>query len=97
MYAVVFRAEVAQLDDQYTQLAAQLRDLALEKYGCLEFTSCREGEYEIAISYWESEAQIAAWKQDPSHRHAQQLGRERWYSSYTVEVVQVQRRYLSQR
>lgn len=95
MYAVVFRAEVAQLDDQYTQLAAQLRDLALEKYGCLEFTSCSEGGYEIAVSYWRSQADIVAWKSDLEHLTAQQLGRSKWYRNYKVQVMEVLREYGS--
>lgn len=93
MYAVIFRAEIAQLDDQYTQLAAQLRDLALGKYGCVEFTSCSEGDYEIAISYWRSQADIVAWKSDVEHLAAQQLGRSKWYRNYKVQVMEVLREY----
>jgi heme-degrading monooxygenase HmoA len=48
---------------------------------------------EIAISCWDSEDQIAAWKRDPEHRAAQREGRAKWYSSYTVEVARVERGY----
>lgn len=93
MYAVIFRANVALLDEQYTQLAEQLRRLALDKYGCVEFTACSEGDYEIAISYWRSQADIVAWKADVEHLTAQQLGRSKWYSAYKVQVVEVLREY----
>ena len=49
----------------------------------------------MAISYWESEAQIRAWKADPEHQAAQRMGRARWYLSYSVQVVEVLRGYES--
>ena len=93
MYAVIFTADVATLDAEYSRTAEQLRELALQRYGCREFISCREGAREIAISYWDSEDQITAWKQDIEHLAAQRAGRERWYRSYRVQVVKVTREY----
>ena len=95
MLAVIFRAEIAQLDEEYQQTAERLRELALRDYGCLEFCAWTEGEREVAISYWESEAQIRAWKADPEHQAAQRMGRARWYLSYSVQVVEVLREYQS--
>ena len=63
MYAVIFRAQIASVDDDYRQTAARLREIAIDKYGCLEFTSVSEGDNEISISYWKNERQIESWKQ----------------------------------
>lgn len=93
MYAVIFRAQVKELDAQYGELAARLRDRAIEEFGCLEFTACTEGDSEIAISYWPDLEHIRAWREDAIHREAQALGRERWYRSYQVQVVEVLRDY----
>jgi len=95
MYAVIFRAELNSIDEQYHQMAAQLRTLALSRYGCVEFTSVNEGDNEIAISYWNSEQDIQAWRQDETHQAAQKLGREKWYCNYRVDVVEVKRQYHS--
>lgn len=95
MYAVIFRAEIADADEEYSGTASRLRDLALSEYGCVEFTSCTEGQREIAISYWETLEQISRWKQNALHRDAQEKGRSRWYRSYTVEVVELLRSYGS--
>ncbi len=95
MYAVIFRAEIAQLDAEYQDTAARMRELAMERYGCREFTACTEGNREIAISYWDSEEQILAWKRDREHLAAQQKGRASWYASYTVEVARIERGYSS--
>ena len=92
-YAVIFIAEIAELDAEYVATAEHLRQLALNDYGCLEFTSFREGNREVAISYWDREEQILAWKQDQDHRRAQQQGRDKWYRSYRVQVVQISREY----
>ena len=93
MYAVIFRAEINELDEDYAETAARLRDLAFDKYGCVEFTAVSEGNREIAISYWDSLTQIKAWKQNPEHRTAQKMGRSKWYKSYQVQVVEVIRDY----
>ncbi len=93
MFAVIFTATMSQVDQDYLDTANQMRELAFEKYGCKGFTSVSEGDQEVAISYWESQEQIQAWKQDPSHQAAQAMGREHWYSSYKVEVVEVLREY----
>ena len=93
MYAVIFKAKVKKFDDEYTAMAERLRTRALQDFGCLEFISCTEGDQEIAISYWPSEAHMAAWKQDAEHLRAQRAGKNRWYDSYSVDVVEVQRSY----
>ncbi len=95
MYAVIFKAEIAQLDAEYGVMAARMRELAQTRYGCVEFVSVTEGEHEVSISYWENEAQITAWKQDSEHLLAQEAGRSKWYKSYSVQVVEVKRQYHS--
>lgn len=93
MFVVIFRAKVRQTDHEYSQVAARMRELALGQFGCLEFTAVTEGQDEIALSYWPSEAHIRAWKAHAEHVVAQQLGRARWYESYTVQVAEVTREY----
>lgn len=93
MYVVIFRATARTLDPEYSTTAARLRQMALQEFGCLDFVAVTEGRQEVALSYWPDEASIRAWKQQADHLMAQQLGRERWYSGYTVEVAEIKRRY----
>jgi len=95
MYAVIFSAVINELDQSYSVMAERMHDLAKNKYGCREFTALIEGNYELAISYWDNKEQIVAWKQDPEHKKAQELGRSKWYKSYKVQVVKVEREYVS--
>lgn len=93
MYAVIFKAEINQLDQRYAEMAYEMRELAIKKYGCSEFVSVTEGSLEIAISYWDNQQQINQWKQDAKHLLAQKLGKSIWYKSYQVQVVEILREY----
>ena len=95
MYAVIFRAKTKELDDEYYIMAKRMRELAINNYGCVEFTAVTEGSDEIAISYWGSREQIKKWKQDSEHLVAQTLGKEKWYEAYSVEIVEVLEKYSS--
>jgi heme-degrading monooxygenase HmoA len=93
MYAVIFRAKTGAQDALYSSTVERMRQLAFEKYGCLEFIAVTEGTDEIAISYWASEDAILKWRKDAEHTIAQEMGREKWYQSYTVQVVEIKREY----
>jgi len=93
MYAVIFQAEIHEIDDSYSKMAAKLRNLALEKYGCSEFVVVTEGNKEVAISYWEDENNIKLWKEDSQHLVAQNIGSSKWYKNYKVQIVQIIREY----
>jgi heme-degrading monooxygenase HmoA len=93
MFVVIFRATIRNLDSEYSKVAARLRELALNEFGCLEFHAVSEGGNEVALSYWPSEENILAWKSHPEHVRAQSLGKERWYQSYSVQVATISREY----
>ena len=93
MYAVIFRAKTGIQDEDYGKTVARMRELAFQKYGCLDFIAVTEGSNEVAISYWDSEADILKWKNDAEHAIAQEIGRAKWYQSYIVQVVEIKREY----
>lgn len=95
MYIVIFTATTNQLDNQYSEMAKQLRDLAFKEFACLDFHSVMENNQEITLSYWPSLENITAWKSHPLHIKAQKLGKERWYQSYTVQIAEVIKEYNS--
>lgn len=93
MFAVIFKADIHKLDQNYSNTADKLRELAIKDYGCIEFISALEGNQEIAISYWENLDQIKLWKQNAEHLLAQKFGQNQWYKSYQVQIVEVLREY----
>ena len=83
------------LDPKYSVTAERMRELAINQYGCSEFTAATEVDYEIAISYWKNLEQIKKWKQGAEHLAAQELGRTIWYNSYKVEITKIVHQYGS--
>jgi heme-degrading monooxygenase HmoA len=96
VYLVLFKAKINQLDAEYEARAQALRVKAKD-YGCLGFESYMQsntdGDVELALSYWESEEDIRAWRDDEEHQQAQKLGHERYYKSVEIEVHKLQRSY----
>ncbi len=93
MYVVIFRAKIRQFDAEYSAMAKRMRELALSEFGCTGFHAVTEGEQEVALSYWPDEVSIRAWRAHPEHRQAQQLGKEKWYETYSVEIARIERSY----
>ncbi|MGH1485997.1 MAG: antibiotic biosynthesis monooxygenase family protein [Cellvibrionaceae bacterium] len=95
MYAVIFKAKVKILDDEYYTAAAKMRELALTQYGCTKFISTTEGGEEIAISYWPDLESIQQWKNNTEHKAVQAIGKRQWYAHYSVDIVEIIRQYQS--
>ena len=93
MYIVIFKATIKSLDENYYQTAEKMRQLALNDYGCVRIDSVGDEAQEITLSYWNSEEDILAWKNNSEHLKAQRLGMDKWYESYSVEIARLGRSY----
>lgn len=94
-YAVIFSSRRTPGDNGYAAMAEEMLALALAQPGCLGAESARGPDgFGITVSYWESEAAIAAWKADARHLVAQRLGIARWYEHYEIRVARVERGYV---
>ncbi len=91
-YAVIFTSIRTVDDNGYADMAQRMVDLASTFPGFLGIESART-DLGITVSYWESLESIRNWKQNSEHLVAQQLGREKWYSSYALRVCKVERAY----
>ncbi|MGI9373019.1 MAG: antibiotic biosynthesis monooxygenase family protein [Hyphomicrobiales bacterium] len=93
-YAVIFSAQQSDDIEGYGPMADTMIELAAQQSGYLGIENTRGADgFGITISYWKSEADIAAWKENVRHQAAQKAGMERWYSSYTLRVAKVERAY----
>lgn len=98
--AVIFesvRPPPAAEDDGYAGTAARMEELAHRQPGFLGVVSARSPDTRlgITVSYWRSEADVLAWKQNAEHAEARRQGRRRWYQRYRVVVARVLRDYGS--
>jgi heme-degrading monooxygenase HmoA len=91
-YAVIFTSVKAANDDGYETMANEMAALVGEQPGFLGFESARN-DVGITVSYWDSLAAIAAWKQNERHLIAQHKGKTEWYKSYKTRVCRVERDY----
>jgi heme-degrading monooxygenase HmoA len=93
-FAVIFTSlRDEQPADGFAETDQRLYEIAREQPGFLGYESVGENGLGVTISYWESEAAIAAWKAVAEHRAAQEEGRARWFESYAVRVARVDRAY----
>lgn len=93
-YAVIFSSQRRPGDQGYEAMAQRMVELAAQQPGYLGAESARGDDgFGITVSYWESEAAIAAWKANLEHQAAQEAGKAAWYAGYTLRVARVERAY----
>ena len=93
-YAVIFTSTRTAVEDNYHDMADRMVQLAQEEEGYLGIESARDADGNgITVSYWRTLDDIKRWKAHTEHMDAQINGRKKWYSSYKVRIVQVQRDY----
>ena len=93
MMVTVFRSRVrAELMDEYVQWAERMNELAQTMPGYVShkgFTA-EDGE-RCTIVEFESEETHRAWAEHPEHREAQKLGRQKFYSEYSIHICKALR------
>ena len=91
-YAVIFSTIVANNLEGYQKTAERMEELAKQQKGFLGVESARN-EIGITVSYWQTEEDIIAWKNNVEHIEARNLGREKWYQQYQLRICKVEREY----
>jgi len=97
MIAVIFEVWPAEGERQhYLDLAAALRaDLDnIDGFLSIErFQSLVDPEKLLSLSFWRDEGAVQKWRNQPSHRATQSLGRNGVLGNYRLRVAQVLRDY----
>jgi len=94
-FAVIFSSLRSESDDAaYAEAAKRMLELAAEQPGFLGVESARGVDgFGLTVSYWDSEAAIAAWKHQVEHRAVRERGRRDWYRHFELRVARVERAY----
>jgi len=93
-FAVIFTSTRTEGDNGYAEASERMMQLVAEQPGFLGIDSIRGADgVGITVSYWESEAAILAWRENPEHRVIQARGRAEWYSAFHTRVCRVEREY----
>jgi heme-degrading monooxygenase HmoA len=90
-YAFIFTSIRTEGDNGYGDTAEQMLELASKQPGFLGFETARQ-EIGISVSYWATIEAIKAWKENVTHRQAQNRAKD-WYSAFLVRICRVEREY----
>ncbi|MCL6417065.1 antibiotic biosynthesis monooxygenase [Aestuariirhabdus sp. Z084] len=97
MIAVIFELEPkAQHTDQYFELAGDLKPLLEQIDGFISierFQSLNHSGRYLSLSFWENEEAVSQWRNQLTHRQAQQAGRDYIFKDYRLRVAEVLRDY----
>ena len=79
---------------EYEHRAAKIHALAVKTPGFISIKTfgAEDGE-RVSIVEFESEETMLAWRNQPDHRLAQELGRKLFYSEYRIQVYRPIRDY----
>ena len=93
MMVIVFRSRLAaEVGADYGDTADAMLAKARTMPGFVEFKQFKADDGErLSLIHWESAETLRAWADDLEHLDAQRRSRERWYSTYTIEVAEVVR------
>lgn len=91
-YAVIFTSSRTDVNDNYSETADRMVQLAEDQDGFLGIEAARD-EIGITVSYWRDLESIKKWKQNTEHLVAQGKGRSKWYDAYKTRIALVERDY----
>jgi heme-degrading monooxygenase HmoA len=93
MLVILFRSRLtAQAGEDYGRMAEAMFAHAKTFPGFVDVKSftAEDGE-RLTVVWWEDEDSLKVWATDAKHRVAQQLGRDRWYEYYKMDVAEIVR------
>jgi heme-degrading monooxygenase HmoA len=90
---ILFRSRLTdQAGEEYKALDAELDILARENPGFIDAKAYTAADGErLTVVRWRDAESLAAWRNLLRHREAQEIGRQKWYQYYNVEVATLTR------
>ncbi len=92
-YAAIFSSTHTGAHEGYAEDTETILELAKGHPGFLGIEAVGDDDLSIAVSYWDSDEAIRAFKELAEHLIIQKRGRETYYKSYKVRVARVERDY----
>jgi len=94
MVVVVFRNRMAPgIDEQeYGQRVGKLFEIvaAMPGFGGIRSYEAEDGE-KLSLIEFDSHDSLAAWRENAEHAIAQQLGKEKYYAEYHLQICELVR------
>jgi heme-degrading monooxygenase HmoA len=93
----VFRSRLQpEMADEYAAMAADMLELAggMPGFVSLDRFTAEDGE-RLSVVVFESAETEAAWREHPRHIEAQALGRDQFFSEYSIAVCECLRSHTN--
>jgi heme-degrading monooxygenase HmoA len=94
-YAVIFSSQRTTDDEAgYAAASQRMVELVQQQPGYLGHESTRDATgFGITVAYFDSEASIAAWRDNLEHAAARREGHRAWYEHLELRIARVERAY----
>ena len=92
-YAAIFSSAHTGAHKGYAEDTETVLELAKNHPGFLGVEATGDDDLSIAVSYWESDETIRAFKELAEHLVIQKRGRDTYYRSYKMRIAKVERDY----
>lgn len=88
MIVVMFRSRVRQEnEEEYGRYAQRMVEIAKSMPGFLSYKTFAAADGErLTINEWDTAAHLTAWRDHPEHKEVQQIGRDKFYQDYCLQV-----------
>jgi heme-degrading monooxygenase HmoA len=95
MIITIFRSRLRpEHREEYERWGKRIHEIAVKMPGFISIkTFTAEDDERVSIVEFESEETMLAWRNQPDHKQAQELGRKLFYSEYHIQVCQPIRDY----
>ena len=96
MVVIVFRSRLREDIDMagLDALGAEMAAIATAMPGFLSYKDYAAADGELlTVVEFESEETLAAWRDDPAHRAAQERGRREFFAEYRIQICTPVRAY----
>lgn len=90
MVVVVFRSRLREgVEEQIMADGMRMYELASQMPGFISYKDfvAEDGE-NVSIIEFDTEENVAAWRDHPEHKEIQELGRSRYFQEYTIHVCE---------
>jgi heme-degrading monooxygenase HmoA len=95
MVVVIFRTRLRPgVEKEVEEIGRRLYGLASAMPGFISYHEYGAADGEsVAIVEFDSPETLAAWREHPEHKAAQELGRQKYFSEYRIQVCSPIREY----
>ncbi len=90
---ILFRSKLTpEAGTDYQTMNDELQSLVRQNPGFVDVKSFTAADGErLTVVWWRDEESLAEWRNLMRHREAQNMGRQKWYEYYKIDVATINR------